>query len=233
MQKILHETCQQYVARRISEGWSIIYQKGYYLILSPHNSSFLKLIDLRNDIETLRPNAAGDETNLIPHNTLNWQMVDEEIADDDTTYVYTQALATWQRDLYNLPASLGKGTINSVTLYFRVGSSSADEAQKGVIKSNSTITETASKNVCTEYGSDIWHTYSQEWTTNPAGGDWTWADIDALQIGINMYGTSLGCPMTSYCTQVYVEIDYIPGIKWNTKTIIKWCGKVISKWNKQ
>lgn len=211
MQKILHETCQQYVARRISEGWIIVYKKGYHIMLSPPDGSFLKLVDLRNDVETLRPNAAGDETNLIPHNTLNWQMVDEAIADDDATYVYTPVLAAWKRDLYNLPNSSGRGTINGVTLYFRVGSSSSSEAQRGAIKSNSTVTETASKNVCTGYGVDVWHTYSKEWATNPAGGDWTWADIDALQIGINLYGSAgAGCPMTSYCTQVYIEIDYTP-----------------------
>ncbi|MBA7550628.1 hypothetical protein ES705_43147 [subsurface metagenome] len=208
MQRILHETCQQYAARRISEGWAIVYKKGYHLMLSPPDGSFLRFIDLRNDVETLRPNAAGDETNLTCYPNPNFQQVDEEIADDDVTYVHTQATGAWQRDLYNLPAGSGGGTINSVILYFRVCSSDSSERQKGVIKSNSTVTETVQKNVYTEYGNNVWHTYSKEWATNPAGGNWTWAAINALQIGINMYSAAGGCPVTSCCTQVYVEINY-------------------------
>ncbi len=39
-------------------------------------------------IETLRPNAAGDETQFAPYGAANnWQCVDEASADDDTTYV--------------------------------------------------------------------------------------------------------------------------------------------------
>ncbi|GAG76256.1 unnamed protein product, partial [marine sediment metagenome] len=49
----LHETCQQYVDRRLSEGWRIVSRKGYHLILSSPDGNILRPVDLRNDVETL------------------------------------------------------------------------------------------------------------------------------------------------------------------------------------
>lgn len=69
--------------------------------------------------ETLRPNVAGDETNLTPDGeTNNWECIDEASPDDDTTDVKTYN-ATYLRDLYDLPASSGVGTINKITVYVR------------------------------------------------------------------------------------------------------------------
>ena len=75
------------------------------------------------DTETLRPSAAGDECSIenqtgetCPN---HYQNVDEETADGTTTCVYLLNEATYQRDLYNLPASSGLGTINYIKIYFR------------------------------------------------------------------------------------------------------------------
>ncbi|GAJ22505.1 unnamed protein product, partial [marine sediment metagenome] len=85
--KILHETCLEYFRRRLSEGWKCIGLEGHNaVLLSPEG--FRRELDLRNDVETLRPNAAGDETNLTPMgNGANWECVDEAVADEFTTYV--------------------------------------------------------------------------------------------------------------------------------------------------
>lgn len=162
-------------------------------------------------VETLRPNVAGDETNIeyqIPDSGAHWEKVDEVVADTST---YVRQVTGWARDLYNLPASSGSGTINKVTLYFRVKAYSNVGQVKGAIKSDSTVTETAAKTPYYDFGNDTWGTYSQEWATNPADSQpWEWADIDALQIGIALKGeTGIA---TAYCTQVYVEVDYIPSL---------------------
>lgn len=157
------------------------------------------------DTEILRPNALGDETNLTPSEWPNWECV----GDDDYPYVYPSAATPWFRDLYNLPASVGQGTINKITLYFRVTTPWSDTRAKGAIKSNAIVTETAEKDPYTDFGGNILGTYAQEWDTNPATGlAWTWADIDALQIGVAL----LGGEYYEYvhCTQVYVEVDYTP-----------------------
>lgn len=200
------ETCQQYVDRRLFEGWKIVGRFGHSVYLSPPDGSFIRPVDLRNDVETLRPNAAGDDTELSKWgDTFNWQCVDEEIPDDDTTYV----VAGWNepnylRDFYNLPASEGSGDINHVTVYAlcKAAGTPTQASIKICVKSDSTPTEDAEKTITTDYVS-----YSKQWATNPADSQaWEWSDIDALQIGISMRQSAVN--KGTLCTQVYVEIDY-------------------------
>jgi len=165
--------------------------------------------------ETLRPDAAGDLTNIptqLPASGAHWDKVDEAEADGDTTMVRYVAYVDgqWKTDLYNLPASSGSGTINKITLYFRVaGFGGSIAVAKGAIKSDSTVTETAAKNPQADFGEYQWGTYTQEWAANPAdSGAWEWADIDALQIGVSLLGSNT---YKSQCTQVYVVVDYTTG----------------------
>jgi len=157
--------------------------------------------------ETLRPNAPGDDTQFTPYPAVpNWQNVDEVSADDGTTYINTPRYGTNLRDLYNLPASSGAGTINFIKIYFRCTDGDVYGGLgyvKPSLKSNSTVTDGTQISLTAAYV-----TYSQQWNTNPAppGTDaWTWADIDALQIGVNSAATGDGI---CFCTQVYVVIDY-------------------------
>lgn len=72
--------------------------------------------------EILRPDAAGDETNIssqYPDSTYHWDKVDEVNADDGTTEVYSRKYNSYLRDLYNLPAPAGSGTISKITVYVR------------------------------------------------------------------------------------------------------------------
>ena len=171
--------------------------------------------------ETLIPNASGDENNnnywdgdsWETGTTNNYQSIDDPVAtpDDDTTKIQASGGSeTWTRDLYNLPAHSGSGTINNITIYFRIyGADAAVGHGKAVLKSDSTITEG------TDQSNDTggWETKSQTWTQNPVGpADWTWDDIDALQIGVSLYNSKSG--KTGYitpCTQVYVVVDYTVG----------------------
>jgi hypothetical protein len=153
--------------------------------------------------ETLRPNAAGDETALAKWSVdYNWQAVDEEVADETTTYVYNNTSLGYLRDLYNLPAhSIGSGTINFIKIYFRCKYTSSQGYAKPSLKSDSTVTDGTEITLTTS-----WVTYSQQWDTNPADSQaWEWTDIDALQIGVSLRRTGTGW---AQCTQVYVEVDY-------------------------
>jgi hypothetical protein len=158
--------------------------------------------------ETLRPNAAGDETSIntqSPDSTYHWDKVDDETPDELSTCVYNFHNASYQRDLYNLPAhSVGSGTINSITVYFRCRYYNVSGKAEPSLKSGSSVVDGTEVALTTS-----WTTYSQTWTTNPATGlAWTWDAIDALQIGVALKsGTSSGSQQ-AVCTQVYVEVDY-------------------------
>jgi len=160
-------------------------------------------------VETLRPNAAGDETSIAgqtPASTYHWDKVDEASADDGATNVNTTSTA-YQRDLFNLAAhSEGSGSINFIKVYFRCCWYGQQGWAKPSLKSDSTVTD-GNEVAVSQYAT--WTTYSQQWDTNPADSQaWEWADIDALQIGVSLKATSGG---NIYCTQVYVEVDYTVG----------------------
>ncbi|GAJ10888.1 unnamed protein product [marine sediment metagenome] len=209
-----HETCQQYIARRLSEGWSIVCQYGYTIILSPPNGTFLRPVDLRNDIETLRPNAPGDECSIdsqggwCPVCPNHWEGVSDVVPDDDVAYVRNTAVTSYLRDLYALPASSGSGTINFIKIYFRCSWWNTPGFAKPSLKSDDTITDGTEVAIETEW--TTFKTYSQQWDTNPADGQpWgsDWSVIDALQIGVSL---KMGAGGQALCTQVYVEVDYTP-----------------------
>jgi len=160
--------------------------------------------------ETLRPDAAGDEcaadmnegeTNCPNH----YQSVYEVVADGDTTIVGTNE-SDYLTDLYNIANhSVGSGTINHVTVYAvaRNGNDPSGTATlKIAIKSDATVTEDTAKVLTNSYA-----TYSKQWATNPAdSGAWSWADIDALQVGFTMRRVGIG--NRTYVTQVYVVVDF-------------------------
>lgn len=156
--------------------------------------------------ETLRPNAAGDETaiaNQSPESDYHWDKVDEITQDGNTTAVRDGTGAP-KRDLYNIPNhTTGSGTINFITIYICCKALDADYAGqvKPSLKSNSTVTDGDGITPTASYV-----TYSQQWNTNPAdSAAWEWADIDALQIGVLLYSHVSGI---DYCTQVYVVVNY-------------------------
>ena len=157
-------------------------------------------------IEILRPNAAGDETSITshyPYSGEHWDKVDEETPDDDSTYICTYS-SSYQRDLYNLPSPTGSGTINSITIYFRIYAAAGTGYGKPSQKSGATVTDGDEQTQ-----GNTWATKSQTYTTNPATGNpYTWDEIGALQVGVSLKQTSGGT--ATRCTQVYVEIDYTP-----------------------
>ena len=159
------------------------------------------------ETETLRPSAAGDETNISsqePDSGAHWEKVDEAISDSDSTYVYTNS-SVWQEDLYNIADhSTGVGTINYVKVY-AVCRADATPMQTSVythIKTNEIEDNGSEETVTTSYA-----TYSYQWDYNPQTlAAWTWSEIDALQIGVGLRESATG--QNTRCTQVYAEVGY-------------------------
>lgn len=156
--------------------------------------------------ETLRPNDVGDESNLSPSAGDNYACVDEAEPDENTTYVETTS-TSYLRDLYEVEASgVGAGTINSVTVYFRIATEPFAKATtygKAAIKSGTTADDGDEESL----SDDEYVTYSHTWTENPdTSAAWTWSDIADLQIGVSLKSSST--KEEARCTQVYVVIDY-------------------------
>lgn len=149
----------------------------------------------------LYPNAAGDLTGLTRYpnaGEANWQDVDEVTADDDTTYVY--AGATVASDLYNLQDSaVSFGTINSVTVYIRARSNAGGTSNAYTYIKTNNQPYPGTTNAATSQ--TVWNNASQVYTTNPQTGfAWTWAEVNALQIGASARRANV--------TQVYAVVDY-------------------------
>lgn len=210
-----HETCLEYYNRRLKEGWKEIKRNGFNVVLlSP--SGFERKIDLRNDVETLRPDSAGDVTTIVdqfPAENFHWDKVDEAVADDNATYVkvHSTRVLIDRYDLYNLNNSgIGAGTINKITVYC-VSIGGQDGANPGdlhiKVKTNGAEHDYDKGTV----DNVIYTTYSQELIINPETTNaWTWAEIDALQVGprhICVAGEDVRT------TQVYVEVDYTSAAK--------------------
>ena len=165
--------------------------------------------------DTLRPDAAGDETSITsqyPTSGEHWDKVDEVVADEAATRVNMTG-ASYLRDLYNLPAlssgSQSATTIVSVVIYFRIcpggavaGVSYATPSQKSGI----TVTDGTEIDVGDGADPNDYVTHSQTYTTNPATGvAYTWDEINALQIGVKIKNSN----GYIYCTQVYAEVTYL------------------------
>jgi len=156
--------------------------------------------------EILRPNAAGDITNIKyqdPTSGMHWEKVDDVTPDGDSTNIWQyQGSANTNYDLFNLPSPSASGTINFIKVYAHCKESFSGSA-KIKIKTGGTEYDNGSSLALTS----SWTNYSHQWDTNPATGlAWTWDDIDNLQIGVALGGASYNI---SYCTQVYVAVEYL------------------------
>jgi len=157
--------------------------------------------------ETLRPNAAGDncewegETNCSACAN-HYDCVN---AVDDTCDIWSTN--DDELDLYNLPATTGEGVVNSITVYCRCQAKGAmaDGEIKIVIKTDGVEYKSAEKTV----NNSVWGWLSETWNQHPSNAHaWTWAEIDALQIGLEAFAGGFG--EGAYCSQIYVEVDYTP-----------------------
>jgi len=182
----------------------------------------LTFIPGATDNETLRPNAAGDKTNITtqyPATGAHWDKVDDITSDNDTTYVETNK-GQWEEDLYETGNHTAVGTINYVKVYM-VARATGVPQQDSVyvqLKTNGVEYDGTPQLITASYAP-----YSEQWTNNPqTGNPWTWDEIDDLQIGIGMRTSrTTGGPSSKFtrCTQVYVEVNYTQSIYSSPGTI--------------
>jgi hypothetical protein len=156
-----------------------------------------------------RPDAAGDKTeitNQFPDSGAHWDKVDEDTADGDNTYIATDD-DKWKKDLYNIPdhsTQTAAGPIFYDKLYMvvRAEGTPTQASARAFIK-----TEGKEKKGDDETVTDNYTSYSYQWDTNPETTDnWTWAQIDALQIGVQLREAADGIP--TRCTQIYTEVGF-------------------------
>jgi len=142
----------------------------------------------------------------------NWDRVDELTADESDTYVYGSVSGSRQTDTYNVPDQSLTGTITNVRIYIRASESS---------NRNDVYAWTAIRigTGSIEYGAQIgtttsWTNYYTDYPTkqgNLGTGDWTWADINDLQIGVGLQSRLTGINWHyGECTQVWAEVTYMP-----------------------
>ena len=158
--------------------------------------------------ETLRPNASGTYTQCAGFgDSPNYRCVDDVTPDENATYVWP-GTAGERRDTYATEdSSVGTGTINSVTLYFRArlaGSCPTHTANTQLL-THSTLYAGTSETLTGSYAD-----YSTVYTTNPdTGSAWTWAEVNDMEIGIGITGCSPG--NEPFVTQVWAVVDYSGG----------------------
>ena len=158
-------------------------------------------------IETFLPNAGGDQTGIAyqhPSEDEHWDKVDDPVSDGNATYVYT-ALLGGQKDLYNIPlhTTLGSPTIEKIEICVIVRSVTGLCMSQCLIKTYGTRYEKTNT-----VASTSWATRCQEWVNNPyTEGPWTWDEIDALQIGVDLSDYD-ELSTQNRCTRVWCNVYY-------------------------
>ena len=153
----------------------------------------------------LIPNGAGDYTNIASQNPdadEHWDKVDDAVGspDDAATTVYTLSTPAQEKDAYALENHTTEDDIiNWVKVCFRCrGQTAYDKAQPYLRLG---VVETAGTDV---FIAQTFTTYCEE-LARPGGGNWSWADIDNLQVAIGLTGHD---GQAAICTQIYVVVDH-------------------------
>lgn len=164
--------------------------------------------------EILRPIGAGDETSIptqSPPSTYHWDKVDDETPDELLTRISNGVFWEYKRDLFTLTPPSASGVINSIKIYFRikhfngVENAYAKPSQKsgGIVTDGTEVAKPAYPTP----GYNLFITYSQTYTTNPATGlPYTRAELTTFQAGVAIHASEGA--WATLCTQVYVEVDY-------------------------
>jgi hypothetical protein len=141
----------------------------------------------------------------------NWDRVDEVSPDEDTTYVYnetTSAFAQILSDAYQMTNSAGQiGVIDNVRVWIRSRwqANPVAATARPLVRIGTTLYLGTAVNL-----TNLYQDISFDWATNPSNGlPWTWANIDALQAGVQSSVTSDGIStVDARTTQVYAEVTY-------------------------
>lgn len=135
----------------------------------------------------------------------HWQEVDDVVADDNVTKVWTDS-ATTQKDFYELTDPVG--ILGTETIYWiRIRARARGVVSYHVIL-DSVETQFGTTTVTSNWGSHTGGPYENR----TGGGNWTWNDMRDFQVGIGLKTlTFWGTTYQGRVTQVYVEVDYDGG----------------------
>ena len=156
---------------------------------------------------TIRPNAAGTTTELSTFNcTNNYECVDEEVLDTSDYVSNPIDQDDWDTDLYNMDDHTTEhGAITKVALFYVAQSAGSEDPQTCKVRSR--IRTGGNEYNGTEHLCTFpYQIYSDEWVNNPdTGVAWTWANIDAVECGIDLY---YGTGFVPRCQQEYLVVYY-------------------------
>lgn len=134
-------------------------------------------------IDALRPDGAGDSTQLTPSAGSNYQCVDETPRNDDTDYVSSATVG--QKDLYtvgNLASSTG--TVKAVLVTLRARKDDAGTRTiKAKVKHGGTEGNGADQGLSTTYSYLPQDVFGLNPSTSAA---WTIAEVNAMQAGVEI-----------------------------------------------
>jgi archaellum component FlaC len=148
------------------------------------------------DTIILRPNANGDHIGLDPNNASNWDMVNENVSDNDSTYVHKKE----KYDLYQFSNSSENLSIASVEVVMKCKNDHTSDYGdvKTIIKTHDDEYEAPDYDTVTNSYED----YSYTFPFNPHTGDfWTWDEINNIQAG-----PKISSHKDVRCTQVWIEV---------------------------
>lgn len=189
-----------------------------YLVIDINQAAVISLKSATQEIIALRPDSAGSECLLnyqtgCPVCPNHYQCVYEEIINDNN-YASNYQSTSPLRDLYNIQNYSGTGSINYIEVNYRVwGGIYAWQYYGWVapsIRTNNQTFDGPEINLST-YGTGQglpMLNLIYRWPKNPATGiDWTWTDINNLQIGAK--ARALDANNWISLSQIYVKVSYL------------------------
>lgn len=104
------------------------------------------------------------------------------------------------------------GTIINVKIYERLGKSGNEDATADIVLiTNGTMYNYETTNL-PNWAATGWEYFTKDLPTNPnTGATWTWAEVDAMEVGCRLKCKCDGAEVTarSYCDRIYVVVEYL------------------------
>lgn len=133
-------------------------------------------------VDALWPNAAGDATDFTPSAGSNYAAMDENPADEDTTYV--ESSTSTDQDLYNYTSMPTVGTIHGVQINTRVRETDAsDFTLKTLIKTGTTTSADSAQAIAGTSYEVLRRVAEQDPDTSSA---WTESGLNGAQFGLEV-----------------------------------------------